>query len=434
MTGVLSSPSNFRKTSLLAKKLHENQKEPEVEQQEEKVATPVADDKDQSNAMEKSTRNEGDGNSAKFISNRVRRTWDNDGGPMDGIRELHNNIQDTIEKMQGRTIQVLKNQEQDLLRAFKSTMAGVQQELAKEKKKNATGSVEWVEKCHKLTSELEWLRDTAKKLGDENKQMSKELRRYKRILKQKDDDREFLIKQLVAAKKTNHEFSQRFGSPTLSPGGGVLPSPTSPTSSTQAFPRLTRPYSSSKSGGMARGGTDSRIDDAQSHPTSASRRSGGGAAAMSGTQEKRYRNIIAKLKRQLEAESHKIKKLKAANHTELSTRNELQAILKQCILDARGSTQDQIAQVSVSRDVRRRTIDNLMSNNKVVYMLYEAIFPRGKAASVTAEKLLDELEAARTGETDTKPFDDWVDTKLMKSRPESSSTPKRGGRKYSGRR
>eukprot|EP00954_Amorphochlora_amoebiformis_P029204 1392818-Amorphochlora_amoeboformis.AAC.3 len=33
-----------------------------------------------------------------------------DGGPMDSIRELHKTIQETIMEMQGRTIQVLKNQ------------------------------------------------------------------------------------------------------------------------------------------------------------------------------------------------------------------------------------------------------------------------------------------------------------------------------------
>ena len=43
--------------------------------------------------------------------------------------------------------------------------------------------MQWVEKCHKLTNELEWLRETARKLTEENKKISRESKRAKRQLR-----------------------------------------------------------------------------------------------------------------------------------------------------------------------------------------------------------------------------------------------------------
>ena len=62
---------------------------------------------------------------------------------------------------------------------------------------NESGSAEWVARCRKLTEELEWLRDLTDKLTAENKNVLKQNRQLRRQLKNQEEDREFLIKQLV---------------------------------------------------------------------------------------------------------------------------------------------------------------------------------------------------------------------------------------------
>ena len=77
-----------------------------------------------------------------------------EGNRMGGIRKLHGEIQSTVEAIQGKTTKILQDQERDLIRAFRARLADVTDELEKERKKNESGSVEWVQRCSKLTEEL----------------------------------------------------------------------------------------------------------------------------------------------------------------------------------------------------------------------------------------------------------------------------------------
>lgn len=122
---------------------------------------------------------------------------------MNHIREVHGQILSSIGKVQVRTADILKSQEKELIRSFRARLADVTDELEKERRKNESGSVEWVARCKKLAEELEWLRDLTEKLTEENKNVQKENRRVRRQLKTQEDDREFLIKQLVAVKNEN---------------------------------------------------------------------------------------------------------------------------------------------------------------------------------------------------------------------------------------
>jgi endo-alpha-1,4-polygalactosaminidase (GH114 family) len=85
------------------------------------------------------------------------------------IRNMHKTIQDNITLIQSKTTQILKDQERDLLRAFKSRMTDVNDELNRERRKNESGSSEWVQRCHKLTEELEWMKDMTYRLEEQNK-------------------------------------------------------------------------------------------------------------------------------------------------------------------------------------------------------------------------------------------------------------------------
>ncbi|GAB5368360.1 hypothetical protein AAMO2058_001312700 [Amorphochlora amoebiformis] len=437
--------STFNQVTKLAKKIH-HKNYPREKDQPLKLPPPKPESKEEPSKHDdvKAADEEEIGAPARYISTRVRREWVPDGGPMDSIRELHKTIQETIMEMQGRTIQVLKNQEQDLLRAFKTRMAGVQQELTKERKKNESGSVEWVEKCHKLTSELEWLRDTAQKLSLENKNATRELRRVKRQLKEMELDREYLLKQLVAMKKENsHLVTNASRSSTI----GVPP----------AIARLERTYASATSQGLSRKGRksfntmpaiarrDFDFEEGSPGRKTASPMGSSMGTPLTNQQEKRYRSVISKLKRQLEVKQTKLDKIKVMYQKEVSSKNELQTVLKQGILDIRqnmeargkeGETKQKSA--AEEQKSRRKVIESLLSNDKVVYVLYERMFPSNNIQNKAMDQLLKDMDGdAGNGEdVDGGPWSGWIDSKLgptgrpfttsshPKSRPNSSQRPK----------
>lgn len=137
---------------------------------------------------------------------------------MSTIRSLHKAIQASIGQIQGKTQQILKDQERDLLRAFRARLADVTEELNKERKKTESGSVEWVSRCRKLTEELEWLRELTERLTNVNKKYDLESKTCRRQLKTQEEDREFLIKQLVAVKKENARLRFSTEAKAIGPG------------------------------------------------------------------------------------------------------------------------------------------------------------------------------------------------------------------------
>ena len=122
---------------------------------------------------------------------------------MKAVRALHSTVQHTLGAIQSKTSKILQDQERDLLRSFKTRLLEVSDELEKERKKNESGSVEWVARCKKLTEELDWVRELTESLSTENKALLKENRKATRAAQTQEQDRQFLIKQLVQVKKEN---------------------------------------------------------------------------------------------------------------------------------------------------------------------------------------------------------------------------------------
>jgi hypothetical protein len=122
---------------------------------------------------------------------------------MSTVRTLHSSVQATVGGIQAKTSLILQEQERDLLRSFKVRLNEVGNELERERKKNESGSVLWVARCKKLANELEWLKELTETLSTENKQLLTDNRRMARTNTTMENDRAFLIKQLVGVKKEN---------------------------------------------------------------------------------------------------------------------------------------------------------------------------------------------------------------------------------------
>lgn len=320
---------------------------------------------------------------------------------MNNIREMHFEIQSTIGQIQGKTSKILQDQERDLIRAFRARLADVTEELDKERKKNESGSVEWVQRCRKLTEELEWLRDLTEKLTAENKNFLKENRRFKRQLKTQEEDREFLIKQLVAVKKENARLRYSFEEAGLNPGD-------------VAAQQADNTGGSGNSGGDAPQSGSVPKEDSYKRPATAEAKENeattdrlfpGGATPLNDNQKQRYENMIAKLKRQLDSETGRLRMVQTAYTKEVSERTALQNLLKKCIEDVRqdiaqrNAKRRQVASRGGSRGGTRgapkpkfdprdipledftpadriNVMEWLMSQDHVIYMLYDKMFPR----------------------------------------------------------
>jgi len=389
---------------------------------------------------------------------------------MDHVRDLHKTIQESIGEMQGKVRNILEMQAQSLRSTFKIQLTQAQQDLAKERKKSQSGSVEWVEKCHKLKSELEWLRETVQKLQEDNRNLNKELRKSRRTLRYKDEDREYLMKQLVAIKKENAVLAANRQN-----SGPAMP---------PAIARLEKQYSqsfqlhhSSRSRGnsrtmpsIARLSVD-QDETALSSAGRSGRRSMLKSSPTNSSQEKRYRSIISKMKRQLEGEQNKVKKITGMYQAEISNRNELQKVLQQCVVDVRDESKNRansrsketkknsskeskndastysisassLPAASVKLDSksldssdRRRVVDNLLRNDKIVYLLYERLFPNKNYENIGSDQLLKEMEVNISVENEpNRPWTGYIDTKLMNQAATSSEKLPSGKRTPSSKR
>jgi chromosome segregation ATPase len=119
------------------------------------------------------------------------------------LKTMQGQIVNNVELVQDRTARILQEQERDLLRAFRARLFDVQTELEKEKSKKDDGAGAWIERSRQLEAEVEWAKEVADRLERANQSLSSENTRLKAQFKTQEDDRNYLIKQLVSVKKDN---------------------------------------------------------------------------------------------------------------------------------------------------------------------------------------------------------------------------------------
>ena len=124
------------------------------------------------------------------------------------VKEMHAQIMKNVDNVQTTTSRILQEQERDLLRAFRARLFDVQNELEKEKSKSEEGASLWIEKNRQLEKDLEWAKEMADRLERVNQQLTQDNATLKAQFKTQEDDREFLIKELVAVRKDNERLRQ----------------------------------------------------------------------------------------------------------------------------------------------------------------------------------------------------------------------------------
>lgn len=73
-------------------------------------------------------------------------------------------------------------------------------ELEKEKSRKDSGDTVWMERTRRTEAELDWAKEMAGRLDRVNQGLGQENQRLKGQFKSQEDDRKFLIRQLVSVK------------------------------------------------------------------------------------------------------------------------------------------------------------------------------------------------------------------------------------------
>jgi hypothetical protein len=187
---------------------------------------------------------------------------------------------------------------------------------------------------------VEWTKELADRLDRLNQSLTRENQRLKTQFTTQENDREFLVKQLVVVKKDNVRLRSECESlqqqleelkDDTGHSSGSLSSTTAASASMGALPRVVTREASSRMVLSSRPTTATGI---------VATASSGGLGFMSSAAaleaDNRYKEIIKRLKRVLDVERRNLQQVRSAYKSELQNRTELEMILKECIHDVRG--------------------------------------------------------------------------------------------------
>lgn len=266
-----------------------------------------------------------EGNLAKLRANKTQ--WMQEDPLMKNVREMHTQILRNVSVVQDRTARLVQEQERDLLTAFRARLLDVQAELQKEKSKKDDGAAAWIDKSRQLELDVDREKERADKLDRINQALGQENARLKQQFQTQEDDRSFLVRQLVVVKNENSELREQLqkkdtelqdvqdeltgamaqGRPMG--GSGAM------ASSTGSLPGIARTRSAGADGGAS--------------PEPAA----GASLRLLPRQEadERYKEIIKRLTRMLDTERKHLKQVRTAHSQFQADRTPLELALKQCV-------------------------------------------------------------------------------------------------------
>lgn len=308
----------------------------------------------------------------ELLSQRQNKTgWMKADSKMSNLKNMQNSIIKNVDLVQDRTARILQEQERDLVRAFRARLFDVQTELEKEKSKKEDGAGAWIERCRQLEAEVEWAKEVADRLERVNQTLLQENSRLKSQFDSQEEDRNFLIKQLVSVKKDNARLRAEYAA--------------------------VDKENSALATAVAEGGTRKRNESPDAHvaqpahaQTKASTSGEGG--------EDRYREVNTRMRRLLADERKSLQQVRQNYAQELRARTEMEMLLRQCVDDVRkeiARRHVESAQFSQGNDLakmynrqpglipiedftqedRERALELLLSQERVVTLLYSRTFP-----------------------------------------------------------
>jgi len=291
---------------------------------------------------------------------------------MDVVRNMHKTVVTGLDCIQNNTAKSLQDQEKDLMRAFRNRLQEVANEFEAQKSRKGEHSSELQAKHRRVVSELYESQELANSFDRHCQTLQAENQRLRQKLDTRDDDRQSLLKELAIARK---ELARLKAQIKEGEGSGA---------DSAASPDLRKEAAAKRNNISQKQIEQARLQ--QTHNKQFER-------------EVSYREAIAKLKRAVETERQASRSLKQHHVEMLQQRSELEVLLRQCLDDVKGEilrqrqqaagakqsdlnsppgVGDQISTVSVhdlSVQDRERVLECLLSQQRVVQLLYSNTFP-----------------------------------------------------------
>ncbi|KRX01154.1 hypothetical protein PPERSA_08255 [Pseudocohnilembus persalinus] len=118
-------------------------------------------------------------------------------------QQLFNEINDNIDNIQLKISKILVDQEKDITKFFNNKIFEIKKQFEEERIKKGKKEQDYIEKENQLISELEWIKNIAQKIDDENHSLMDQYKKLKSDYQTQENDREMLFKELIMKKKKN---------------------------------------------------------------------------------------------------------------------------------------------------------------------------------------------------------------------------------------
>ena len=269
---------------------------------------------------------------------------------MEKVKKLHGVIEQNIASIQKKTSMILDEHKIDVSRQFQTKLNEILKNLEDEKKKKLDGVGNFAEKELKLVRELELMKASADLIESKNQSLAEENKAISREFQEQESDREQLSRHVVDLKRESAHLKEELAK------YRELSMSISGQSSRAEFV----PKGAKTTGSRFRSVNSSVQDDITV----------------------KYESVVTKLKRMLEIEKKNLMEARTTYSKELESKTELENLLRQCVEDVKSEiTRRRVEQKSsirepeISQQDREKIIEVLLSQERVLTLLYDKTFP-----------------------------------------------------------